>query len=217
MEALLEFLIYLQGPVTYLVAFGVLLACGLGLPIPEDITLFTMGILSYYGLADLKTSIAICLCGVLLGDSVTYFIGRKYGVRLIKRGFFAKIFPPDRMEKTRHLFHKYGNKVILAARFMPGLRAPTYFSAGTLHLPFRVFIFYDGIASLISVPLLIGVIYYFGDHVDRVIQIARKVQNGIAFLITGIVLLLILKHYAPKIRIYILLKIRKRKHRRRKR
>lgn len=211
MEALLEFLIYLQGPVTYLVAFGVLLACGLGLPIPEDITLFTMGILSYYGLADLKSSIVVCLAGVLLGDSVTYFIGRRYGVRLVKKGVFAKIFPPDRMEKTRHLFHKWGNKVILAARFMPGLRAPTYFSAGALHLPFRVFIFYDGLASLISVPLLIGVVYYFGDHVDKVIQIARKVQNGIAFLILGIVLLLVLKHYAPKIRIYFLLKLRKHK------
>ncbi len=199
METLLEFLIYLQGPVTYLVAFGVLLACGLGVPIPEDITLFTMGILSYYGLTDLKTSIVVCLVGVLVGDSITFWVGRKYGTRLVKKGFLAKLFPPQRLSKTKDLFHKWGNKLIFAARFMPGLRAPAYFSAGTLNLPFRVFFFYDGLASILSVPLLVGAVYYFGDHLDRVIKIARSVQHGIAFTIATVILALVAKHYLPAI------------------
>ncbi|MEW6056375.1 MAG: DedA family protein [Bdellovibrionota bacterium] len=198
MDNIVEFLLYMQGPVPYIAAFTVLLLCGLGLPIPEDITLFAMGLLSYYGLVDFKLSIVVCMVGVLFGDSVIYFIGRKYGLKLTQRGIFAKVLPPDRMERVREMFLKWGNKVIFAARFMPGLRAPTYFSAGTLHLPFRIFFFYDGLASILSVPLLVGVVYYFGDHVDRVIQVARQVQNGIVFLILAIIAVFVIKHKIAK-------------------
>ena len=198
MDNIIEFLLYTQGPVPYAVAFGVLLLCGLGLPIPEDITLFAMGILSYYGLIDLYTSIVVCLIGVLFGDSVIFFIGQQFGAKLTKKGLVAKILPPQRIEKARKLFHKRGNSLIFIARFMPGLRAPTYFSAGTLHVPFRVFFFYDGIAALISVPLLIGVVYYFGDKVDYAIQLARRVQNGIVLMVLAVVLLLIAKHFITK-------------------
>ena len=197
MDKLLEFFLYLQGPYAYLAAFLVLLGCGLGIPIPEDITLFTMGILSYYGLADLWVSIGVCLFGVLFGDSLIYFIGRRYGEALTQKGIFKKLLPPDRLAKTREMFAKKGNSVIFAARFMPGLRAPTYFSAGVLHLPFRIFFLYDGIASLISVPLLVSVTYIFGDQVHKVIQIARQVQHGIVFIII-FVILLIAKYFWSK-------------------
>ncbi|MBI3555325.1 MAG: DedA family protein [Deltaproteobacteria bacterium] len=197
-DGLFEFLLYKPAGFPYFAAFSMLVACGLGLPIPEDITLFTMGYVAYAGIASFKGSVAVCLVGVLLGDTIIYWIGRKFGVRLAKRGIFARMLPPERMDRTREMFHRMGNKVIFAARFMPGLRAPTYFSAGTLHLPFRVFIFYDGLAALLSVPLLIGVTYFFGEQIDSAVAMARRVQNGIAFLILAIVLLLVAKHYIFK-------------------
>lgn len=195
MDKFLETLLYLQGPIPYVVAFALLVACGIGLPLPEDITLFTMGLLSYYGLVDLKVSIVVCLAGVLIGDCLIYWFGRHYGVRLLKKRFFAKLIHEERMERVKALFHRWGAKVIFLTRFMPGLRAPTYFTAGSLHLPFGVFIFYDGLAALLSVPLLTAVVYYFGDHVDYVIQVVRKVQNGVALVILGLVLILIAKHF----------------------
>ncbi len=195
MEQLVEFLLYQQGIGPYFIAFSILLACGLGLPLPEDIILFAMGLLSYYGLTDLTVSIVVCLLGVLIGDCMIYYFGLYYGKKLTKQGPFKKFLTPERLKQTKNMFHKWGNKVILAARFMPGLRSPTFFSAGTLHLPFRVFIFYDGLAALLSVPLLIGVAFYFGDHVDRAIQLSRKVQHGIILLILGVVLVFVLKYF----------------------
>lgn len=194
-DSLFEFLLYKPAGFPYFAAFSMLLACGLGLPIPEDITLFAMGYVSYAGIASFKTSVAVCLVGVLLGDSIIYWIGRRYGAQLAQKGIFAKMLTPDRMERTRKMFLKMGNKVIFAARFMPGLRAPTYFSAGTLQLPFRIFIFYDGLAALLSVPMLIAVTYYFGEHIDNAVALARRVQHGIVFLILGIIVFFVLKHY----------------------
>lgn len=197
-ERLFEFLLYKPAEFPYIAAFLMLLACGLGLPMPEDVTLFLMGFAAYRGIADFKVSVVVCMFGVLLGDSIIYFVGRRYGMRLTKKGFLAKMLPPDRMGRTKEMFHRLGNKVIFAARFMPGLRAPTYFSAGTLHLPYRIFIFYDGLASILSVPLLIGATYYFGEHIENAIGIARRVQNGIVLLIVGIIGVFVVKHFIGK-------------------
>lgn len=209
LERLFEFILYKPAEFPYIAAFTMLVACGLGLPMPEDITLFLMGFAAYRGIADFKISVIVCLFGVLFGDSVIYWVGHKYGMRLTSKGILAKILPPDRMGRTREMFHRLGNKVIFAARFMPGLRAPTYFSAGALHLPFKVFIFYDGLAALLSVPLLIGVTYFFGEHIDKAIGIARRVQNGVVLLIVGIIAVFVVKHYVSK-------RLDRRKSRRRK-
>ncbi|MBI3541846.1 MAG: hypothetical protein HY075_01040 [Deltaproteobacteria bacterium] len=92
-----EFLLYQPAGFPYLAAFSMLLACGLGLPIPEDLTLFTMGYVAYSGIASFRASCAVCLFGVLVGDATIYWIGRRYGTRLLKKGILAKLFPPERM------------------------------------------------------------------------------------------------------------------------
>jgi membrane protein DedA with SNARE-associated domain len=195
MESLLNFLLNFYGPAPYFFVFGILLLCGLGLPIPEDITLFVGGMLSYYGVTDVWTMIAVCFIGVLFGDSIIFALGSHYGRRMAQRWPFSRLLTPQRLAEVRTKFHDRGNKLIFAARFMPGLRAPIFFSAGTLHLPFRVFFFYDGLAALISVPTIIGAVYYFGDEVDHVIRVIQRIEHGIAFVLLGIVLLFGLKWY----------------------
>lgn len=198
MEILVEFLLYQPWWAIYVVVFLVLIACGLGFPMPEDIVLFTMGYFAYNGLADLKYGILVCMAGVLIGDSIIYFLGFYLGDRIIHKRPFSKVFTADRLQRAQSLFLRWGNRVILAARFMPGFRAPTYFSAGTLKLPYRIFIAYDGLASLVSVPLLVWAMYRFGGQVDAVIAQAHRIQGGIAILIGSIVLLFLAKHYILK-------------------
>lgn len=191
MQEMLSFMLNFGGFMPYFLLFGILLACGLGVPIPEDITLFVGGMLAYYGVINVWITIFVCMAGVLIGDSTIFFLGAKYGRRLTDKPFFHKFLSPERLEVVKEKFHEKGNRVIFAARFMPGLRAPTYFSAGTLHLPFRVFFFYDGMAALISVPAIVWVVYHFGALADQVIGIIRQVEHSIIFVVVAIVLFLI--------------------------
>lgn len=195
MDTLVEFLLNFYGPTPYWIIFGVLLACGLGLPIPEDITLFVGGVISYYGITSLWTMIAVCIAGVLIGDSLIFFLGAKYGRALTKKWFFHKLLPDERLNEVKKKFHDRGNKLIFAARFMPGFRAPIFFSAGTLHLPYRVFLFYNGGAALISVPLIVGAIYYFGDELDHVVRVIQRVEHSIALVIVLSLFAVIAKWY----------------------
>src|SRR6476620_7600617 len=179
MDRILELLLNFYGPTPYLVVFGILLACGLGLPIPEDVTLFAAGLSSYYGLTDLWIMILVSYAGVIVGDTAIFLLGATYGRKLTKKWLFHKLLPDERLNAVRTQFHEKGNKLIFAARFMPGLRAPIYFSAGTLHLPYRIFLFYDGLAALLSVPTIIGAVYYFCDELDRVVRVIQKVEHSI--------------------------------------
>lgn len=194
MDKLIDFLLSFYGPTPYFIVFGILLACGLGLPIPEDITLFAAGLLSYYGLTELWLMIVISYLGVMIGDSIIFLLGAKYGRKLTKKWFFHKLLPDDRLDAVSKQLRKR-HRLIFAARFMPGLRAPIYFSAGTLHLPFKEFLFYDGLAALLSVPLIVGAVYYFGDQLNEVIRVIQRIEHGIAFVILAIVGAVLLKWY----------------------
>lgn len=192
-ETLVRILLEQPAGTPYVIVFVLLLLCGFGMPMPEDIILFAAGLMAYYGAADVYLMIAISFAGVMLGDSSVFTIGAKYGRRVRKIGFVKRLLPPKRMKLVRKKLHEQGNKVIFAARFMPGLRTPIFFSAGTLHLPFRVFFFYDGLAALISVPTIVYAIYFFGDHVDRVIKVIKRLQFGVIGTIVVIAAIVILK------------------------
>lgn len=195
MDKIVDFLLNFYGPTPYLLIFGALLLCGLGLPIPEDVFLFAGGLTCYYGLTNLWLMIIVAYVGVMFGDSVIFFLGAFYGRRLTKKWIFHKLFPDERLDLVAKSFRERGNKLIFAARFMPGFRAPIFFSAGTLHLPYRIFFFYDGVAALLSVPLIIGAVYYFGDELDRVIRIIQRVEHGILFVIIGAICVVFAKWY----------------------
>src|SRR4051812_20444080 len=121
MDSLVDFLLNFHGYTPYMVVLGILLLCGLGLPIPEDITLFAGGLLAYYGVTKVWAMMAISLFGVLAGDSIIFFLGAKYGRKLTKKWIFHKLLPDDRLDAVKVKFRKKGNRLIFAARFMPGL------------------------------------------------------------------------------------------------
>ena len=65
--------------------FLVLVLCGLGLPLPEDITLITAGLISYTNHnTSVQLMIFICLLGVLVGDFIAFMIGYICGEKIIK-------------------------------------------------------------------------------------------------------------------------------------
>lgn len=140
-NSLFDFFQNFTGPTPYVLVFLLLLACGFGFPMPEDIILFAAGMMSYYKSADVRIMIPVCFFGVLIGDSAVFTMGSVFGRKIRRHPFVQRIVPHRRQRIMRHKLHAQGNKVIFAARFMPGLRTPIFFTAGTLHLPFRVFFF----------------------------------------------------------------------------
>jgi uncharacterized membrane protein YdjX (TVP38/TMEM64 family) len=145
--------------------------------------------------------ILISYLGVIAGDSLMFFLGAFYGRKLTQHWPFSKLIPQERLIAMSGKLNKQGNRLIFIARFMPGLRAPIFFSAGTLHLPYRIFLLYDGLAALISIPAIVCTVHYFGDELEKVLHTIRKVEHRLFFIIIGMFVAIALKWYVTHRRI----------------
>lgn len=181
MKLVIEFLEHLTpyGNYGYVIMFLVLLACGFGFPMPEDVVLVTGGILSALKVTDFWLTMLVCLVGVLLGDSIVFTIGNKMGPRLKLTSLYKRIMPAAREKQVMTWFARYGDKVIFFARFAPGLRMPLFLTAGMYHVPFWKFLCLDGFAAIISVPAWVWVGHLFGENLDALEAKMRQMQMGI--------------------------------------
>jgi membrane protein DedA with SNARE-associated domain len=159
--------------------FFVLLLCGFGLPLPEDIVLAFTGYAVHLQVMPLWLGIAVGMAGVLIGDSTLFFIGRRYGERVLRFRLIRRMLPPPRLEKIQRLYQRYGSRVLFTARFTPMLRAGVFLFAGWARVSYAKFLATDGSAALISVPAIVVVTYLLGDQIDRAIRAVRGVEHWI--------------------------------------
>lgn len=168
----------------YLAVFVMLLICGFGVPVPEDVTLVTGGVIAGLGYADSHLMFAVGMAGVMAGDGIMFSLGRWYGDRIVRAPGFRRVLTPERFEKAQGAFAKYGRWVMFVARFLPGLRTPVFFTAGmTRKVSFATWLLMDGFAALISVPLWVYLGYYGALNRDWLFSTLQKFQFGIFFLL----------------------------------
>ena len=155
---------------TYAGLLVVLILCGLGFPLPEDVALLAGGFLVHRGVTQYPYTIAVSLIGVVTGDNSLFFLGRKFGMRIMRYFGVGKPEYELKMERMRAFMARHGNRTIFYARFLAGLRALIYLSAGSLGVPPSRFFIYDLMGALISVPVVVSVGYIFGDELEVVIK-----------------------------------------------
>lgn len=171
----------------YVFVFAVLLLCGFGLPMPEDVVLLAGGVLAWLA-SDLETAtlsgmlhdrglltmMAVGLGGILAGDSAIFFLGRRFGVRVAEIRPLRRVVTPGKLEEVEKRIRRHGNVVVMVARFLPGLRAPTFFTVGHARMPYWEFLLFDGAAALVSAPFFVGIGFYFGSNIHAAARAASS-------------------------------------------
>ena len=177
----------------YLVPFSVLLLCGVGLPIPEEVTLIGSGLLVYQGRADFTTICIFCAVAILLGDTVPYLLGRRYGPNALRIAWVRRILHPERFVILERRFQDHGNWAIFTCRFLPGIRIPGYFTAGTLGMKYGRFILLDALGVAISVPVSIFLGEWFGGSVENLRARIGNFHPILAFAIVSLILIILVR------------------------
>lgn len=193
MDKVLSFLSWLEsyGDKGIYFVFLVLLACGFGFPLPEDVPLLAAGLLSGLGYVSLWFTMIICFAGVLIGDSIIFFLGSRYGDKLKKSFAFKYIFTQEREKSISEWFTKHGDKSIFFARFAPGFRVAVFFSAGSYKVPYWKFFAFDGFAALISVPVWIWLAYTLSSNLELLAEKLESFQYGL-YIAIGVLLVFFL-------------------------
>lgn len=184
----------------YAVIGGVLFACGLGLPIPEDITIIASGILVALGKISALGAFIVCMVGVLAGDAVLFFAGRKLGDQAFNLPIIRRFMTEKRIKLAKKNVVNNSAFICFVARFLPGLRAPTYLTAGAMGVKPLTFILLDGLAAIISVPVWIYVGWWLGDNWDENLAIVKRlhIYLVIGVLVLGVVYFMTKKYFIKK-------------------
>lgn len=177
----------------YVAVFFVLVICGFGVPIPEDITLVSGGVIA--GLSESVNPhimLLVSFAGVIAGDSTMYWLGRLYGAKILRFRPVKKILTLKRLRMVREKFAKHGMWVLFFARFLPGLRAPIYTVAGiTRKVSYIHFVLIDLFAAAISVPIWVYLGHFGAKNLG---WLEEQIQKGqmIVWAFVGLVVIVIL-------------------------
>lgn len=133
---------------------------------PGDSLLFTAGIFASQGFFNLEVLLIGCVITAVLGDSVGYWSGKKYGRKLFERdsGFF---FKKQRLYDAEAFYEKHGKLTIIIARFVPIIRtfAPIVAGIGKMH--YGTFISYNVFGGVIWASGMILLGYFLGNLIPN--------------------------------------------------
>ncbi len=198
MDRLFLYLTDLSGGAAYFIIFGILIACGIGFPLPEDIPLIATGYLIWDDTITWLPAILVTMTGVLLGDTIIFTLGRKLGSRFLRQKG-GKMFSEEKIHRTQAYFRKYGDKIVFFARFLVGVRSVAFFMAGTMDMKYRRYIFLDAMAALLSVPIWIGMGYalghYFGEDINTYLKNLKHIKNIVTAVISTIVIIIVVRSF----------------------
>ena len=188
MDSLMGFLLSLQGFQAYALLLVVLVGSGFGLPINEDILLLLAAALTLQGVMEPLPLIAVAWFGLVIADSLVFYWGRRYGGRLLQHRLLARFVPEARLLAMQGTMRRHGPAYIFLVRFMPGLRTALLLAAGSLKMPYRYLLIYDGAAALVELPLLVYGVRYVGGRWE---EIFAQIQRFQTVLLPGFVVLLL--------------------------
>jgi membrane protein DedA with SNARE-associated domain len=173
----------------YFILFGLLFACGLGLPLPEDIPLLVAGYLVAQGKMDLAVACAVAWLGIIGGDCVLYSFGRRYGLNITKVPFIGKHVTRPRILSAEDLFARYGVWVVGIGRMFAGIRGAMVVAAGTIRYNFAKFVIADGLAAVVSGGLFVWLGWLAGTKLGSIAEMRQKIKGVEHWVIIGAVVL----------------------------
>lgn len=142
----------------YLVLFFALMLEMLALPLPGEVLMSYSGFLVFQGHLNWMLSIIMAGLGATIGMTLAYVLGFKLGAP-----FFAKYgerfhMGQERIEATSRWFSLHGNKLLIIAYFIPGVRHITGYFSGITRIPFKTFAWfaYSGAFLWVAVFITLG-------------------------------------------------------------
>jgi pimeloyl-ACP methyl ester carboxylesterase/membrane protein DedA with SNARE-associated domain len=132
--------------------------------ISEDLACIGAGLLAARGIIGLWPAVGGAFAGILGGDLILFTLGRIVGRPALKRRPLKWFLTAEDIESSSRWFAARGPGIILASRFIPGSRLPTFFSAGMLGRRMGPFIFYFCLAAALWTPALVGIAALVGQQ-----------------------------------------------------
>lgn len=171
-----------------LVFINVLLTQG-GVPVPAVPILVVAGAFVSRGQIALGPLLAVAVVASLIGDTLWYFAGRRYGYRILRTLCRVAIEPDSCVKQTETTFERWGAPSLMLAKYVPGFSTAAPPLAGTMRLGLPAFLCYSAVAALLwaGLPIALGAIFHA--EVESALEWLESMGTGAAAVIGAFVLL----------------------------
>lgn len=149
-----------------------------GFVFPGEIALLLGGVLAERGVVSLVAVLALGFAGAVLGDSVGYVVGRRWGRRILD-GTLGRLVKPDHFDRAERYLAARGGRAVFLGRFTAALRVMVPGAAGMAGMRYATFVAYNvaGAAGWVPLSVLLG--YFAGSSWRHVAHIASRVGLGV--------------------------------------
>lgn len=171
----------------YLGIFALLILGGIGLPFPEDTTLILSGFLVAQEVIKPFQTFLVVYFGLLTTDFFLYWVGKKYGRRVVEHKRFYKIISPEKLLNLEKKFKKWGIWVVFFGRHLLGLRAQIFIGAGVMRMSAIKFLMADAATALFTIALMGGIGYLGGNSIQVLKKDIKRIEH-IAIMVLMILL-----------------------------
>ncbi|VVE84080.1 DedA family protein/thiosulfate sulfurtransferase GlpE [Pandoraea sputorum] len=170
----------------------------LGLPLPAYPTLIVTASTSLFPPLSI---VALAVFAALLGDALWFLAGRRYGHHILRLMCRLSISPDTCVSRTEGAIGRHGVRVLMFARFVPGLSALSVPMAGALGVSWRKFLMYDAIGAVLWSGLAVALGVGFASHIVAVLDAFDTLGRGVLWLVVLIFALYLLNRWLNRYRL----------------
>ena len=158
----------------YLAIFVLLIFGIVGLPIPDETLLTFTGYLIYRGELSMPLAFAAAAAGSASGMTISYTLGRSFGLALLHRFGKHVHLTPERLARAHAWFERIGHWALTVGYFIPGVRHLTAYAAGMTEVAPHQFALFAYTGTVLWVTAFLSLGYFLGErwkvvelHVER--------------------------------------------------
>jgi membrane-associated protein len=168
----------------YLIIAGAVLmerSIFIGLIVPGDLILALGGVYASEQKMNLVAVIVIGILAAISGESIGFWFGRRYGIRLIRRIPLVRRLSTQ-LEMSQDYFRKHGGKTVAIGRYATAAGAFIPFTAGAAKMPYRRFLLFDVPAIIVWATAISIFGYAFGQNLGFVDKVLSRFGYGVLLL-----------------------------------
>jgi membrane protein DedA with SNARE-associated domain len=152
----------------YLAVGGLICVENFGVPAPGETILVAASAYAGTGRLSIVAVGVIAVLAAIAGNCVGYAIGFYGGHALVRRFGKYVLLTGERLERTERFFARHGGAVVVAARFVEGLRQAAGIIAGTAEMPWRSFLVFTTLGAIAWVAVWAPLGYLAGNHIGTI-------------------------------------------------
>jgi len=190
MSGLEQWLAGVPPQMVYLVAFGLVFAEAAffaGFLIPGETALLAAGVLAGLGHVSAAAVVACGIAGAVLGDSVGYQVGRRFGPRLRSTRLGRRV-RPGHWDRAEAFMGRYGGRSVLLGRWAAFGRALIPALAGITRMRYPTFLMWNALGGLTWTTTVVVVGYFAGGSWRRVEQVFGRAVGLVVLTVVVIAL-----------------------------